>query len=210
MIRVLPILLLVFLAGCSLPQWRVFQAKVPEDKGKPAAQVEAERSAAAFIVQKSAVPEPDPAAQVAVIHQVAVPLSASLGEPKKPVVAEDKDAIIAGLRKGVLAEQQKAEQWRRFAQKYAGKPLEDTGVDIAGPTGVLVLVLIVAACVMFPPVGYVLLRALPLLWGFFRRTTEAVGEFVKEHPDAGDQLKVKLSRKMDFAHKKLVKAKAAS
>lgn len=201
----------LLLAGCTLPQWRVFQAKVPEEKGKPAAQVEAERSAASYIAQKSAAPEPDPVAQVAAIHEVAVPLSSSLGEPKKPVVVtEDKDAIITSLRKGVLAEQQKAEQWRRFAIKYANKPLEDTGFNLAGPAGLLALIAFAAACVVFPAFGYLVLRVIPVLWGFFSRTTSAIGEFVQENPDAGDQLKTKLSRKMDEAHKKLVRIRKAN
>ncbi len=50
--------------------------------------------------------------------------------------------------------------------------------------------------------------ALPLLWGFFRRTTTAVAEFAKEHPEAGKQLAGKLSDKMDQAHKLLVKRRA--
>jgi hypothetical protein len=193
--------------GCSLlPSWRVFQAKIdPKLAEKSADQVEAERRAAAYIVQASAAPASNPAAQVANIHAVAVPLSSSLGEPQLPVVAADQAAVIAALRQGILAEQQKAEQWRAFARKHAGREIEGTGIDIAGPTGLLVLAGIVAACIAFPPIGYVLLRALPLLWSFFRRTTAAIGEFGQENQDAGKQLAAKLSRRMDEAHKKLVR-----
>jgi hypothetical protein len=202
-----PLLLagLLFFSGCGLPSWRVFQAKVPVDAPKSAAVIESERSAAQFIEQRSVSADSDPIAQLAEIHSVAVPLSTSLGEPKLVIVAADKDKIISGLRKGVLAEQKKADDWKKFAQKYAGKPLEDTGVNIAGPTGLLVLGLVIAACVAFPPVGYVLLRVLPLLWGFFKRTTTAISEFVEANPTAGDELKAKLGDKMDLAHKKLVK-----
>lgn len=195
-------------AACQLPQWRVFQAKIdPKLAEKPATQVEAERRAAKFIEQKSAALEPDAAKQVAAIHSVAVPLSSSLGEPAKSVAPtlEDQSSVIAALRQGVLAEQKKAEQWRAFARKYAGKELEDTGVNLAGPAGLLALASIVAACIACPAFGYIVLRLLPVLWGFFTRTTAAVDEFTQSHSEAGEKLKQTLSRRMDEAHKALVR-----
>jgi hypothetical protein len=62
--------------------------------------------------------------------------------------------------------------------------------------------------VIFPPVGYLLLRALPVLWGFFRATTNGVANFVAENPEAGADLKAQLSRKLDASHKRLVKKRA--
>lgn len=199
---------LLCLAGCAVPQWRIFQAKIdPKVAERPAAQVEAERSAAKFIAQKSAQVEAQPEAQIAEIHAVAAPLSASLGEPKRTVgsTVDERDRLIADLRQGVLAEQAKAEKWRAFARKYAGKEIEDTGINLAGPAGLLALAGIVAACIMCPAFGYILLRVLPVLWGFFSRTTTAIGEFVAENPDAGKNLKANLSRRMDEAHKALVR-----
>lgn len=199
------ILSLCAVSSCALPQWRVFQKKIdPKVAEKPAAQIEAERRAAAYLRDVSAAPAPDTVAQVAQIHSVAMPLASSLGEPKSPVTPADQAAIIAELRAGKLAEQKKAEQWKAFAQKYAGQPLEDTGINLAGPAGLLALAGVVAACIACPAFGYMLLRMLPLLWGYFRRTTSAVSEFAAAHPAAGEQLKATLSRKMDTAHKTLV------
>jgi hypothetical protein len=189
-----------------LPQWRVFQKKVdPKMAEPPAEKVEAERRGAALIRDLSASPTPDPVAKVAAIHAVAVPLSASLGEPKQPAAAADQAAVIASLQRGILAEQKKAEQWRAFAQKYAGKEIEGTGVNLAGPAGLVALVAVIALCVAVPPIGYALLRMLPVLWGYFSKTTSAVEEFVTEHKDAGEKLKNTLSRKMDEAQKAIVR-----
>lgn len=212
-------LALIFFPGCGIPQWRVFQKTVPTDQGPSASTVEAQRRSAALIADLSA-----PGLNVTVnaegvkfltgriadIHAVAVPLSASLGEPLKRAQAFELPAVVEASRSSLLEAQALADKWREFSRKYAGKPLEDTGIDLAGPAGSLGLIGIVALCVAFPPIGYVLLRALPLLWGFFRRTTEAIGEFTAAHPEAGDTLKATLSRKMDAAHKTLVRRRKAT
>jgi hypothetical protein len=83
-------------------------------------------------------------------------------------------------------------------------------VNLAGPAGLLGLIGVVAACIAFPPIGYILLRALPVLWGFFRSTTSAISEFTTANPDEGERLKLTLSRKMDAAHKRLVKTRKAT
>jgi hypothetical protein len=199
------------LAGCVLPQWRIFQrhvdAKIAEKSPK---QIEAEREAAQFIEVKSAVAEPDIKAQIAAIHSVATSLSSSLGEPQRVITpsVDDQAKVIEGLRKGLLDEQKKTEQWRAFAKKYAGTPLEGTGINLAGPAGLLGLAGVVALCIAFPSVGYIVLRVLPVLWGYFRRTTDAIGEFAKANPEAGQKLATTLSQKMDAAHKRLVRVRA--
>lgn len=192
--------------SCALPQWRVFEKKIdPKLSEKPAAQIEGERQAASYIVQRSAPPVANPASAVSDIHAVATGLSASLGEPARPVSVEDKDSIISGLRTGLRAKEEQLEKWKAFGRKYAGKEIEDTGINLAGPAGLLALAGVVAACVACPALGYLLLRVVPLLWGFFTRTTSTIAEYAAEHPAAGEQLKAKLSRKMDEAHKKLVR-----
>ena len=201
------VVLLLLLCGCSLPQWRVFQKTVPTDTGPAPAVIESQRRAAALIVDLSASLSADPAKQVSDIHAVAVPLSVSLGEPLKRATVFQAPDVVASLRKSSLDAQAKAEKWREFARKYAGTPLEGTGVNLAGPAGLLGLIAVVAACVAFPPIGYVLLRALPVLWGFFRSTTSAISEFTTANPDEGERLKLTLSRKMDAAHKRLVKTR---
>jgi hypothetical protein len=59
-----------------------------------------------------------------------------------------------------------------------------------------------------PPIGYMLLRMLPVLWGFFRKTTNAVAEFAEKRPDAANDLAVTLRGNLDSSHKRLVKSKA--
>ena len=202
--------LLALLCGCSLPQWRVGQKTVPVDAGPSVQAVESQRRAAALIVDLSASLSADPAKQVSDIHAVAVPLSVSLGEPLKRATVFQAPDVVASLRKSSLDAQAKAEKWREFARKHGGKALEDTGVNLAGPAGLLGLIGVIAACVAFPPIGYVLLRALPVLWGFFRSTTSAISEFTEANPNEGERLKLTLSRKMDAAHKRLVKTRKAT
>lgn len=202
------IAILVFCTGCALmPEWRVFQKKIPADMGtKPPAQVEGERQGAAFIRDLTTPPVDDPAQAVADIYPVATALSASLGEPDKPVAVEDRDAIIASLRQGLAAKDAQLEKWRAFGRKYAGKELEGTGIDIAGPTGLLILAAIVAACIFLPGFAWLAARVVPLLWRTVRQTAVGIESFAKENAEAGAKLKKDyLSRKMDTAPKTLVK-----
>lgn len=201
--------IVLFSVGCSLPQWRVFQKKVPTESTPPPVTTEAQKQAAAFIADVTAPPVAEPAKTVEKVHEVATGLSASLGEPKKRLTAADYEKVIASLRAGLQAKDAQLERWREFGRKYGGKPIEDTGINLAGPAGLIGLVAVVAACVAFPPIGYAILRLLPLLWGYFRRTTEAIGEFAKANPDAGSKLAQTLGDRMDSAHKRLVKVRAA-
>jgi len=207
--KLIILLALLTLGGCAMPEWRVFQRKVPVTMSeKPAKQIEGEKQGAALIREITTPPVQDAAVAVQKVHEVAISLSASLGEPAQPVKLEDQAAVIAALRNGLIAKEHQLEQWKAFGKKYGGMPLEGTGIDLAGPTGFIGLIAIVALCIAFPPIGYIILRALPVLWGYFRSSTTAISGFIAEHPDAGEQLKAKLSSKMDLAHKRLVKARA--
>jgi hypothetical protein len=181
---------IVLFAACALPQWRVLQKKVdPTLAQKPAAQVEAERQGARFIVQKSASVGPSPVAQLADIHAVAVPLAASLGEPAKPVTLADQAAVIAALERGLRAEQKKAEQWRSFALRYANRPIEGTGINLAGPAGVLALVGVIAACVFCPTFLWLVLRIVPVLLGALRSAAGGIEALAAKAPEAVEQVK---------------------
>ena len=195
-------------AGCTLPQWRVFQKTVPSDTAKPAAQIEGERRAASYIAKRSAPPVANPGAAVADIHAAATGLTASLGEPAQPVTVADLAQVVESLRAANRAKDAQLDRWKEFGRKYAGKPLEETGINLAGPAGLLALAGIVAACIACPALGYILLRVLPILWGFFKAATAAVSDFTTTNPDAGANLKNVLSRKMDSAHKRLVRVRA--
>lgn len=204
--RIVLTVVLLLCAGCTLPQWRVFQSKVPTVEVS-SIKVEAERRAVALIDEISTPPVQDSAKAIADVHAVSAPLRASIGEPETPVKREDSSKVIAELRGAIKDRDEKIEAWKRWAKKHQGVPLEDTGINLAGPAGILGLVGIIAACIACPSLGYLLLRVVPILWGFFRRTTTAIAEFAESNPDAGEKLKTQLSRRMDEAHKKLVRKK---
>lgn len=207
--RLFTLSLVLLFAGCSLPSLRVFQKKVPADTGPSATVVEAQRRSAALIVDLSATPSADPVARIAEIHAVAVPLSTSLGEPLKRATVFEAPAVIAASRASVLEAQAKADKWREFSRKYAGKPLEDTGIDLAGPTGILALIAVIAACVAFPPLAWALLRLIPVLWGALKRSASFVESIAERAPELVSEMKSALPQKED-AVRKVVRAAKAS
>jgi hypothetical protein len=195
----------LLVAGCSLlPETRVFQKKIPQDAGKPPAQLEAERRGAKFIAVRSASADADPAAQVAEIHAVAVPLSSSLGEPAKAVSVEDKDTIIAELRKGLIAQQRKADAWRAFALKYSGKEIEGTGIDLAAPGALLGVAGLVALFVFVPGALSVALFVIRRLRSTVQTMAQAVEEHATENPVEGKRLKQRVAAIGDKAHSKII------
>ena len=207
--RTLLAVFLLTMAGCQMAQWRVLQAKIdPKLTEKPAEQIEAERQGAQFIRDKSNAPEVDVVEQLKVIHAVAVPLSSSLGTPEEPKRGVTPHETIKALQRGLMAQQRRTEQWKAFAIKHAGAEIEGTGFNLAGPAGLFAFAAIIALCVLVPPIGYMLLRMLPVLWGFFRKTTNAVAEFAEKRPDAANDLAVTLRGNLDSSHKRLVKSKA--
>jgi hypothetical protein len=203
------LLIAVLLAGCSmlpLPDMRVGQKKIdPKTTEKPPEQVEAERRGAAYLSLRSLVFEPDARQQLLEIHSVAEALSASLGEPKKPVKIEDKDAVIAELRAGRLADQKKIEGYRAFTRKYAGQAIDGTGVDLAPWGGGLGLIAIVAACIFVPGFGTLVLFVIRRLRATVQQMAQGVEEFAVEHPDKAEELKEYFSSAMDRPAKAILK-----
>lgn len=202
-----------FAVGCQVAQWRVFQKKVDgKDGEKPAAQVEGEKRAAAYIAKRSEPPKTETVIEMKTalgdIHLVATGLSTSLGQPAKPVTLEDKDAVIAALSAGLKAKDAQLDKWRAFGRKHAGVALEDTGINLAGPAGFLGLIAVIAACVFVPGFGYVLLRLVPVLWGMVKRMAAGIESFAKDMPQEAAKLKESyLSRKMNEVDKRIVKAR---
>lgn len=194
---------LVF-SGCSLlPEVRVFQKTVPVEQTAPEI-LEGQRQGAKYIEQKSATPGADPIKTIADIHSVAVPLSTSLGEPKKPVTVEDKDKVIEALKKANLAEQRKAEDWKKFAQKYGGREIEGTGIDLAAPGAFLSVAGIVALFVFVPGTLTVALFFIRRLRLTLQNTVKSVQEFAEENPEAGAKLLARQSSNLDRSEKKLI------
>lgn len=195
------------MAGCVLPEYRVFQEKVDVRKvEKSSEELEAEKRAAAFIKVRTTPPVPDAPAAVRDVHQVATELSSSLGEPRVEVKLEDKEKILAELREALVEKDRKIEAWRNWARKYAGTPLEGTGIDLAGPAGLLAFAGVIAACILVPGFGYLVLRIVPALWGLVKRTAVGIESFAADHASEGELLKQGyLGRKMDTRDKKIIR-----
>lgn len=194
-------------AGCSMPNWRVGQEKVdPKKIDKTASQLDAEKRAASYIKLRTEPPVPDPKAAVQDVHQVAVGLSSSLGEPRVEVTLEDRDRVVSELRQALVEKDRQIEAWRSWARKYAGTPLEGTGIDLAGPAGLLAFAGVIAACILVPGFGYLVLRIVPALWGLVKRTAVGIESFAADHASEGELLKQGyLGRKMDTRDKKIIR-----
>lgn len=192
---------LAFITGCSFAQWRVFQKKVPTETAAPAEQIEGQRRAAAYIAKRTASPVVNAPAVVADVHDVAVSLSASLGEPAKPVAAEDREAVVKSLSAGLRAKEEQLERWKAFGRKYGGQPIEGTGINLAGPAGLLGLLATIAACVFIPGFGWMLLRLIPVLWAAVKRGAQALERLGTSAPAALAEVKAALPQREDAARK---------
>lgn len=189
--------------ACSPP--RIFQATVPPPILKPEAQVESERVAADLIARKIEAPVE--------LKPVAVSLASSLGAPVKslvdvkifdlPAAAHTADA---DLRAGMVAMQKELRDVNIRLAKLQGKPIEGTGLNLLGPSTVLIVGGLIALGVAFPP-------AFTVMAFLYRRMRATAGHIVTAIDDVGkdpataetlDKLKTSLSARMDRAHRNVV------
>lgn len=192
------------LTGCQslLPEWRLFQKKVPAPIVKPAAQIETERRTADYIART--VTEPPQ------IKAMARDLSESLGKPEHPIAADtapdDAEARMAReWQKVLLKQQEQLDQLNALLAKSEGKKIEGTGINVFGfSVGAAGLALIVL-CVMFPPLATILWAIFKRVSGALHSTAQGIAEFVKDNPDAGEKLKDYLSKTQDAAHKQIIR-----
>jgi hypothetical protein len=197
-------MLLPFLfLGCIMPEARVFQKKVPVEQISPEI-LEGQRQGAEYIEQKSASPGADPVKTIEEIHAVAAPLSASLGEPEKKVTPDNGEAVIAALKKALIAEQKKADDWKKFSQKYSGIQLEGTGIDLAAPGALLGVGTLIALFIFVPGTLSVALFVMRRLRLTLQQTVKSVEEFAAENPEAAASLKARQSSNLDRAEKAVV------
>lgn len=197
-------MLLPFLfLGCIMPEARVFQKKVPVEQVSPEI-LEGQRQGAEYIEQKSASPGADPVKTIEEIHAVAAPLSASLGEPEKKVNPDNGEAVIAALKKALIAEQKKADDWKKFSQKYSGIQLEGTGIDLAAPGALLGVGTLIALFIFVPGTLSVALFVMRRLRLTLQQTVKSVEEFAAENPEAAASLKARQSSNLDRAEKAVV------
>lgn len=186
------------LAGCQLPQWRVFQAKVPEPVKKNEVQVETDRRAADLIARKIEKPVE--------LKPVAVGLSESLGKPERMIEGpKAAETSVEELRFSVVKTQEMVKKQNELLTKFAGREIEGTGLNLFGPgMGVVVIGLVVLG-VMCPPAATAIFFLLRRTGSALKQTVASIEQFSKEEPVAAERLKDLQSKAMDKAHKELIK-----
>lgn len=190
----------LFLAGCQLPQWRVFQTKVPEPIVKGPRAVEVERQAADLLAKRIEKPVE--------LIPVAQRLSASLGLPEKPLEGDTANLApdtVKALEKELLRSQGELAALNKLLEKNEGKEVEGTGINIFGASFSLGVVAIVVLCIMFPPIGLVLWTIFKRLSGALTTTAKGISNYISENPEAGEKLKGYLAKTQDAAHKATIR-----
>lgn len=194
--------LVLLLAGCQVPQWRVFQKTVPAPVSKTAEQVEGERQAADLIAKTIEQPVE--------LKPVAQGLSESLGRPEKPLdhttVAPSAEKAVKRLESGVLEMQQARKKQDAFLERYQGLELENTGVNLFGGSVVLSLAAVVALCVFVPGFGTLVLFMIRRMHAAGKQVVEGIEQFKHAEPEKAAELQEWLSAHMDRAAKAQVKA----
>lgn len=188
-------------SGCQslMPQWRLFQKKVPAPIVKPAAQVELERQAAEYIARNVEKPVE--------LKPIAVGLSKSLGVPEKPITALPVEAgpdFYDAWMKVLKHEQEQRDELNAMLAKQEGKKIEGTGVNIFGFSVGFAGLALIALLVAFPPLATVLWAIFTRVSGTLSTTAKGIAEFAKENPDAGKKLKEKLAQTQDAVHKQVI------
>lgn len=203
----LTVCLVALLSGCvSPPEIRLFEKQVPEAPEQSPEKVEAERQAAYYMASKLEQPVE--------LKPLAYDLSTSLGVPEKSVdleapLLEESERLRALLRRGQVLTRRDYEQFQTALSRYEGKTIEGTGWNVTGPTGLLMVVGLIAFAVLVP-------GGFTFLWFIFKRVrntgqqlVEGIMEFEKERPKEFGKMKSYLSRKMDKPAKQWVRKEKA-
>lgn len=187
-----------------MPEWRVFEAEVPEPVEVSPEQREVWAQGASWLERDYAAGNPEADAGV----EVSAALSRSIGEPEE--VEEDWEEIVVGLEAELRREREERKRLREFLERHGGKAVEGTGWNVIGFTGSYWFWLVVVVGILAVGGGPLLLMA----FRGMRRTVEtvvgAIDLFEDERPGEAAVLKREyLSRKLDRAQKREIrKAKA--
>lgn len=203
MVRALFIACFLCLSGCAslMPQWRLFQKKVPAPIVKPAAQIETERRTADYIARTVQTPPQ--------LKPMAADLSESLGRPEKPIPAdttadEAETRMRAEWQKALLKSQEQLAQLNAMLAAQEGKKIEGTGFNIFGFSVGFAGLALIALCVMFPPLATILWAVFKRVSGALTSTATGISNFIRDNPDAGEKLKAALAKTQDAAHKQII------
>ena len=189
----------VFISGCQLPQWRVFQKKVPGPLVKAESVVELERQSADFIA-RNVIEPPE-------LKPIAEKLSQSLGAPKEPILespAKAEDEFAKAWNKELLKTQEQIRELNDELAALNGKKVEDTGFNVFGPSMGLLVVGVVALLVMFPPLATVLWWLMKRASGALTRTAKGISDYIKDNPTDGQRLKEYLKKSQDAIDREVI------
>lgn len=179
----------MFCSGCS---WNVFQAKVPSAVVKSSSHLESERVAGDFLA-RNVIQENKP---------VAISLSHSLGLPIE--TSDDVENISDNLNSEISENRKNQNQLNATLNKYAGKEIEGTGIDIGNGLSITTIVLLIVAVVAFPSIISILFFLIRQSRSALSAIVAGVEMFKQSDKEHGKQLKTILSASMDKQHKKLV------
>lgn len=194
------LLVLLGFSGCfSVPEKRLFQAKVPALPKPHPEKIEAERQASEYLVNRvTALPEPEPDLQT-----VSIALASSLGIAEQaPETAEE---VVTNLRTGQVKDRKELARFETKIERYKGKEIEDTGINVAPGLGVGMITLLVLACIFVPGFGSLLIFVFKRLRGTTQQIVKSIAEFEKADPENSAKLKSYLSSNMDRGQKLLVR-----
>jgi hypothetical protein len=193
--------LCLLVAGCQVPQWRVFQAKVPAPIAKDAGQIETDRRAADLVARTIETP--------VVLKPVAAALSQSLGQPENPIQTKDlasaSQAATEEVRRSIVAMEEQIANQTVLLAKFEGKAIEGTGFNLFGIGSTAALVGLAALCVGCPSIITFLFFMLRRMRGALTATVAGVQAFKDENPEVADALRTELEKAHDAGHKTLIR-----
>lgn len=194
----------ILLSGCStigLQSKRVFQKEVREGVHK---EVTEDIKQASEYLSKS--PDVKNGAKV-----VAVDLSSRVGLPERPL--SDPANVTSELRKGEAEYQKDLAGLNRWLDKYQGTELEGTGLSLWGTGGIVIILVVIGLCILVPALIPLVINLIQIAAGTSRAVLKqtstamvhAINDFKRENPDAAEELKGYLSKRMDGNSKAIVK-----
>jgi hypothetical protein len=200
----LALALVLLMSGCAsvgLESKRLFQDKVPEPAVK---KVEEDIKVAADHLARH-VEEPQEAADVSFA------LSQRVGPPKAP--NDSVEAVKSLLRKGSESYEKEVEENNKWLDKREGVKLEGTGLSVWGTGGLLVGVVALGVLILVPAFIPLAIQIVQVIAGTSRSVLthtvtnikDAVEEFNAKNPEAAEELKQILSKRMDAKEKAIIK-----
>ena len=184
--------LVIFLTLSSCTSFRVLQKAAPNAVEKSEQHLESERVAGDFLA-RNVIPEN---------KKVATSLSHSLGHPNHP--SDNKEKISENLNDEISKNRKNQNQLNQTLNRYAGKEIEGTGIDLGKGLSITTIILIIVGVVAFPSTISILFFLLRQSRSALTSIVAGVEMFKQHDPEHGKELKECLNAKMDKKHKEIV------